>query len=298
MVAATALSPDAVQQLIEHRFDSLSPELQRAARWVRQHGASMALHSMRESAREAGVTPATMTRLAQRLGFDGFETLRAPYRRQLASTQSLPYLERARAQQRQRDQREPDQLAQLNALQQANVASVATLNSADSLANAAEAMLGAARVFFLGLRVCHGLAFHLHYAYGLIKPNGTLLNDLGGTMPDQVLQMTPGDLLVAVSQTPYTRQTVEIAELARRRNIATLVLTDSALSPIARGAQHVLLFDTASTSFFHSITGAQALAESLLAAVAARGGEAVLQRLRRMQTHLRATRAHWERSPK
>jgi DNA-binding MurR/RpiR family transcriptional regulator len=290
MVAATALSPDAVQQLIEHRFDSLSPELQRAARWVRQHGATLALHSMRESASEAGVTQATMTRLAQRLGFDGFEALRAPYRRQLASAQSVPY--------RQRDQAAPDPFAQLNALQQANVASLTMLNNVASLANAAEAMLAAARVFFLGLRACHGLAFHLHYAYGLIKPNGTLLNDLGGTMADQVLQMTPGDLLVAVSQTPYTRQTVEIAALARRRNIDTLVLTDSALAPIARGAQHVLLFDTASTSFFHSITGAQALAESLLAAVAARGGEAVLQRLRRMQTHLRATRAYWERSGK
>lgn len=290
MVAATALSPDAVQQLIERRFDSLSPELQRAARWVRQHGATLALHSMRESAREAGVTQATMTRLAQRLGFDGFEALRAPYRRQLASAQSVPYL--------QRDQAAPDPFAQLNALQQANVASVAMLNGVASLDQAAQAMLAAARVFFLGLRACHGLAFHLHYAYGLIKPNGTLLNDLGGTMADQVLQMSPGDLLVAVSQTPYTRQTVEIAALARRRNIATLVLTDSALSPIARGAQHVLLFDTASTSFFHSITGAQALAESLLAAVAARGGDAVLQRLRRMQTHLRATRAYWERSGK
>jgi DNA-binding MurR/RpiR family transcriptional regulator len=72
-------------------------------------------------------------------------------------------------------------------------------------------------------------------------------------------------------------------------------LTDTELAPIARGAQHVLLFDTASTSFFRSVAGAQALTETLLAAVATRGGEPVLQRLRGMQAHLRDTRAYWER---
>jgi DNA-binding MurR/RpiR family transcriptional regulator len=292
------MSPDAIHRLIERRFDTLSPELQRAARWVRQHGAALALHSMRRSAREAGVSPATMTRLARRLGFDGFETLRAPYRRQLAGGRPLTYLNRARAVQQQRAGNGAERLAALNALQQADVASIGSLNAADALDGAADAMLAAQRVFFLGLRVCHGLAFHLHYAYGLLRANGTLLNDLGGTMADQLAQIHRGDLLVAVSQSPYTRQTVEATTLALRRGAGIVALTDNALSPIARGAQHVLLYDTASTSFFHSVTGAQALAEALLAAVAARGGKPVLQRLRQVQEHLRASRAYWDRPGK
>ena len=292
------MSPAAIHKLIERRFDTLSPELQRAARWVRQNGPTLALHSMRRSASEAGVTPATMTRLAQRLGFDGFEALRAPYMHQLAGGRPMSYLSRARAAQQRRDATAGEWLAPLNTLQQANVASVASLNAADSLHAAADAMLSAPRVFFLGLRVCHGVAYHLHYAHGLLRPNGTLLTDLGGTLADQITRMNPGDLLLVVSQSPYTRQTVESTALAQRHGAAVIALTDSALSPIARGAQQVLLFDTASTSFFQSITGAQALAESLLAALATRGGEPVLQRLRQMQDHLRATRAYWERPGK
>ena len=84
-----ALTPHAVQQLIEQAFESLSPELQRAARWLQNHHAALALHSMRTSAREAGVSPATMTRLAQRLGFDGFEALRHPFVQQLAGGGSM-----------------------------------------------------------------------------------------------------------------------------------------------------------------------------------------------------------------
>ena len=48
----------------------------------------------------------------------------------------------------------------------------------------------------------------------------------------------------------------------------------------------MLLYDTASTAHFHSTVGAQALAEALIAAVAARGGAAALAHLRRMQAHL------------
>lgn len=287
------MTPEAVHQLIEREFDRLSPELQRAARWVRQHGPALALHSMRRAAREAGVSAATMTRLARRLGFDGFETLRAPYVNQLAGGRPVTYLGRARA--AQRTSAGSERLAALNALQQANVGSVVALNAAPGIEAAADALLAAPRVHFLGLRVGHGLAFHLHYVYGLLRPNGTLVHDLGGTMADQLAQLRRGEVLVAVSQTPYTRQTVEAVALAQRRGATIVALTDAALSPIARGAHHVLLYDTASTSFFQSVVGAQALAEALLATVAARGGKAVLERLRDVQEQLRTSRAYWER---
>ena len=38
-------SPDAVHRLIEREFDALSPELQRAARWLRQNEKALALRS-------------------------------------------------------------------------------------------------------------------------------------------------------------------------------------------------------------------------------------------------------------
>src|SRR4029450_3412803 len=75
---------DPVETLIEREFDGLSPELQRAARWVRSNGPVLALRSMRSAAGQAGVSPATMTRLARRLGFDSFGALREPYVDRLA----------------------------------------------------------------------------------------------------------------------------------------------------------------------------------------------------------------------
>ncbi|MBE7418651.1 MAG: MurR/RpiR family transcriptional regulator [Ideonella sp.] len=289
--ASAVRSP--VDSLIEREFDALSPELQRAARWVRSNGTVLAVRSMRSAAGQAGVSPATMTRLARRLGFDSFDALREPYVRRVAdaaAVPALPFVRRARALQR----AGADPLAQLAALQATNVAAVQRRNPAAAVTQAAERMLRARRVHFLGLRVCHGIAFQLAYTYGLLCGNGTLLTDLGGTLADQVAQVGPRDVLLAISQSPYTRATVESVRLARAQGAAVIALTDSALSPIARDADLALLYETASNSFFHSTTGALALVECVLAAVSARGGAAVLDRLRERQQQLRASRAYWE----
>ncbi len=288
---------DSVETLIERQFDALSPELQRAARWVRSNGPVLALRSMRSAAVQAGVSPATMTRLARRLGFDSFGALREPYVDRLAggaALPALPYARRARALQRREGADHLGQLGQLGQLQAANVTAVARRNSAAAIERVADRLLRAERVHFLGLRVCHGVAFQMHYAYGLLSANGALVTDLGGTLADQVAQIGRSHVLLAISQSPYTRATVESVRQAQAQGATVIALTDNALSPIARVADHTLLFDTASNSFFHSTTGALALVECVLATVSARGGNAVLRRLRERQRQLRISRAYWE----
>lgn len=288
------MSTNAIQKMIAEHFESLSPELQRAARWVSRHGSSLALHSMRDSARAAEVTPATMTRLARRLGFDGFDGLRAPFQRELAG--SATGIDFSRPAWRRRGKNSvAAAVDSLNTLQQANVASVVSLNPVGAIEETARCMLEAPQVFFLGLRVCHGVAIYLSYAYGLLSDNGVLVTGIGGTQSDQVARIGSRSVLVAVSQSPYTRQTVEAVQQASKGGATVIAMTDSRLSPLSRHAAQVLLYDTASTAHFHSTAGAQALAEAVIAAVAARGGATATAHLRRMQAYLQKSGAYWER---
>src|SRR5258708_9954595 len=64
---------------IVEAFDILPPQLQTAARYMLDRPDDVALLSMREQARPAGVPPATMTRLAQRLGLEGYDQEREHY---------------------------------------------------------------------------------------------------------------------------------------------------------------------------------------------------------------------------
>lgn len=279
-------------QLLERHFERLSPELQRAARWVSAHPAELGLQSMRQSALAAGVSPATMTRLAQALGLDGFEAMRRPSMQAFAqSVGHAPASEDATL----ADMPAGSPLECLRQAQINNLNSVRQHNTPQQLNAAAQSILGARQVLFLGLRASFGVAYHLHYTCDWLRPDTRLAADLGGAWADWVLALGPADLLVVVSQAPYTRQTVDAVQAAHAGAVPVLALTDSALSPLARGAQQSLLFDAASPAFFHSMTGAQALAETLMDRVAELGGAAVVQRLAQRQQRLQASRAYWEK---
>ena len=272
-------------------LDGLSPELLRAARWIEAHPREVALHSMRECARRATLAPATLTRLSKTLGFPGFDAIKNLCQESFAA--QAGYAGRAEALQASA-RHSKDWLANLNETQYANAASVSALNQPRQMEAAADAVLKARRIYFLGLRANHGLALYLHYTYGLLASNGVLVQGLGGTLHDQIGEMSRSDLLVAMSFAPYTRQTVDAVAQAQEQGADLLVLTDSALSPIARSATHTLLFRADSSSYFHSMVGALALAEALAAAVAVRGGRKVLARLQSRQDRLDREGAYWD----
>ena len=68
-----------------------------------------------------------------------------------------------------------------------------------------------------------------------------------------------GDVLVAVSQLPYSAPTVLALEASQQRGLKIIALTDSAMPPLWRRANHKLLFGTESLSFFHSLIAPRAL---------------------------------------
>jgi DNA-binding MurR/RpiR family transcriptional regulator len=152
-------------------------------------------------------------------------------------------------------------------------------------------------VGFLGLRASHAIAFQFAYVYGLLRDNGRLLDDRGGTLRDQAARLSTGDALVAISLAPYTRATVEAVDAAARRGATILALTDSSVSPIAQRASRLLLFKGTGPSFFSTMVGALALAELLVARLAASGGRAVINRLQRTDEALREAGAYFDESP-
>jgi DNA-binding MurR/RpiR family transcriptional regulator len=296
-MARSALSPaSAVVERLRSRFDTLSPELQRAARWISDHPGETGLWSMRQQARSAGVSAPTMVRLARALGFAGYAALRRPFQEALAG-RTAEYEPRASALQAAPQAKRIERLArEIAASQIADVESVLALNPPQRLEAAVGAIAAARRVGFLGVRAPFGIAFQFRYAYNLIARNGVLFDGVGGTVHDQLDALGPGDVLIAISQEPYSAPTVEAVITASKRGVTVVALTDSTLSPLARNASHFLLFRADSISFFPSMIAPLALVELLVAWLAAKGGRTVLKRLSEVDARLAAQQAYWNRS--
>lgn len=269
-------------------FADLSPELQRAARWVNGHPVEVGLWSMRRQAQTLSLSPATMLRLARAAGYDSYDSFRAPFQQALAAGD---YSLRQRAAKLQADDSKAPGLAHnvLSDLQVRAVQSIFVLNTSTQFDTVAQTMLDARLVGFMGGRSSFGTAYQMHYAYQLVQSNGILLDGLGGIQAEQADVLGATDVLVTVAQAPYSATTVRAVQSAHERGVVVVALVDDAMSPLAAHAAHVLLFQPESSmgagsptgpgSFFHTMTGPLALAENLVARLAARGGQAVLNRL-------------------
>ena len=272
-----------LQDSLIARFDAMPPQMQIAARHLIDHPQDIALMSMRDLARRAGVSPATMTRLAQFLGAEGYEDLR---REQADSIRRGDgFAARAMAAPRSA----PEALAQqmLDGLAQ----QIASLNTAENLAriaDAARALAGARRIFVLGARSCHAIAWQFHYVMSLLGERTRHLDGPGGTGPDALMRAQAGDALLVVSVSPYARSSLELAGLARAQGLTLVAITDSAVSPLAGLADHLLICPTASPGFFHSLTPALALAEVLCALLVEADRAGALAGLDRSDTQLRS----------
>ena len=201
---------------IVEAFEALSPQLQTAARYVLDRPDDVALLSMREQARRAGVPPATMTRLAQRLGLEGYDEVRALYAGAVRDG-TLGFAGKAgvqvEAQKLRGDQALASDMVQSLGRQIARLAEPAALGR---LANAAGRLHEARRIYCVGLRSCHAAAWHFHYVLSLLGDRTVMLDDAGGTAFDALRHAGREDILLAASVEPHARaglfQAIELGE--------------------------------------------------------------------------------------
>jgi DNA-binding MurR/RpiR family transcriptional regulator len=267
-------------------FDALSPQLREAARWVIDHPTEVALLSTREQARRAGVTPATMTRLAQRFGLPGYDQVRKLH---ADAVRDRADSYRGRAEELLvRREREGD-AALVQDVFAALAAHLQALSGPEQVARfaaAADLITRAEHVYCFGLRSSFAVAYMFHYVRSLFGANSVLVDGAGATGIDLLRPTGPADVLLAVSVNRYVRQTVDATNYARARGTRIVAVTDSEMSPLARAADVSLIVHTETPSFFHTMTPAFAAVECLAALVAARRGRKALDALEASERQL------------
>ncbi|MDO8900857.1 MAG: MurR/RpiR family transcriptional regulator [Phenylobacterium sp.] len=279
---------------IVSEFDQMSPQLQQAARYVLDRPHDVALLTMRQQARIAGVQPATMTRLAKHLGLEGYDGVRELYG-QAFRDGGLDFARRADEQvTRQKLRGDQALAAEIASSFAAQVAGLAEPETLSHLVAAAETLARARRIYCLGMRSCFPAIAYFHYVTSLVRDGVVLFDGLGGVGADGLRNAASDDVLLVHTVRPYTRAVVEAVDYAQTRNVPVVAITDSAVSPIADRAQHVILVSVDSPSFFHAMTPAFTAVEILAALVAGRGGANALKALEETEAQLAAFHIHYD----
>jgi DNA-binding MurR/RpiR family transcriptional regulator len=263
---------------------SLPMRLQEVGRFVAANDYDATTRSMRELAAVAGADPASFTRLAKALGYSGWDELRAALTEARRPEQSQPFSARTRAR-----GRGPN--ADISLVADKLEAEAAGLSriSASSVAGAARALHGARRIWIAGFRSCRSVAELLNYQLRLFRPDEVQL--VGGSGPEDLDlgAFHSQDAVVVIGFAPYSTASVLSARSAHDCGATLIAIADRVSAPMAEGAEHLLLFEAASSpGFFPSLTGAIAIAQSLAAVTFALGGAAAKRRLEETELRLSA----------
>ncbi len=287
---------EAISDRISKALEEMPAQLQAAGRYVLENPRDVALLSMREQARRAGLQPATMTRLAKRLGLAGYEAMRGHHAEAIRQG-GLGFSGRATEQvATQKLKGDRALAAEMAASLAAQIAALAEPDMLDRLTAMAGCLHGARRIYCMGLRSCHAIAWHVNYMLSLFSDRTVLLDNIASVGLDPIRHATPKDVLFVASVKPYTRVTIEAARYAAERQVPVLALTDSKASPLFQLALHSLPVPTSSPSFFHTMTPAFALGEMLATLAAGRSGNDMSKALQHTEAQLAAFQVHW--SPK
>lgn len=267
--------------------------MQKAAGFIMDHPSEVALLSMREQARKAGVPPATMTRLAQRLGFPGYQDLKDTYveaiRDNVAwfSGRAVNMLSR---------RREFGEVALVTQTVEAITQAIGEFNRPaiiNKLIKATDILERAKRVYCIGARATFPVAFLFDYTQRFYSDKICLLEGAGGSGIDLMHRIGDKDALLAVSLSPYANSTRLAAELAHAAGASVVAITDSESSPVARIAKSAILVSAQSPSFFDTISPALAAEEIIVALLASRAGAAVPKKVQQHEELLRAADVFW-----
>jgi DNA-binding MurR/RpiR family transcriptional regulator len=259
-----------LRAMIVDRQERLPKRLLQAGQFALAHPQDMAFGTIAEVAQSASVQPSTLVRFAQALGYAGFSDLQAVFRAH-ARDRWPDYRERLDG--LRSDPLESGPSGLLAGFARASMTSIGRLQDTldpAALQQAVEVLAQADTLYLLGARRAFPVVTYLAYALRKLGVNCQMVDHVGGLAADQVELIRPHDAVLAISFTPYTPTTLELAAHSARRGIPLVAITDTPFSPLVQGAQVWLEVVEADHAGFRSLAATFALAMALAVGVAER----------------------------
>ena len=291
-------SAEEVLATLTEGFSGFSPQLQRAARYVIDHPREIGVQSMRALAGKAEVHPNTLVRLAQQIGFQGYDELRERFRDFVVADGLGGFGNRAEwLQELGAKGGSAAVMAEMAKATTANMAAMWHQQNAAELESAADQILAASTVYVLGVGAAEALAHQFWYVTRMAFSHIVPIPRRGSLPIDDLTWAGPEELLIALTFQPYRAETMAAARLARQSGCKVIGITDSLTSPLAQEADQALIAPTHTPQFFQSHAAVTALLEGLVAVLVARAGGDVRERIERFHQKRREAGAYEEPSP-
>lgn len=273
-------------------ISDFTPRMQMIAKYILDHPTDFGLDPIRKTADKIGVSTYSLVRAAKTLGFDGFTQLRAPFRHALVAAPLTAPSPRWRE-----STTYADPIARAHAESSRNAMSIvgASLDRlrSDQIAKASDLMLAARTAYVTAVRSSYAIAYYFHYVGRMALPGLQLIPRHMNSAIDELNSAGPQDVMIAITITPYSRETIDACKFAQSRGVRLILVTDSAVVSPDLNPDVTFEVTTLSTHHFACFTGLMAVIETLLAAMVVRGGPDARDRIESYESLRDSFDAYW-----
>ncbi|WP_026581398.1 MurR/RpiR family transcriptional regulator [Bacillus sp. J33] len=226
-----------LKETIEKEFNSLSKGQQKAAKYLLDHPKDFAVKSAGEIGKRIGVSETTVIRFCYSIHLSGYSELQKMVREQLLQTNSTlgQYFTR-----KVELAEKPHFFA--NAMEKDCHHIRETIHNIceEDFDGLVDRIIGTNTVYVTGLRSSFSAASWLAFTLGVVRGNTKLIRPDTDDLLLTTSEMDEESTFIAISFDRYMKDTIKLAELAKKQGAFVIGITDSSIAPIKEYAD--LLF--------------------------------------------------------
>ena len=221
-----------LRERIDHNIADFSPSETQIAAYLLAHLESVPLLTGAELAAQLETSASSITRFAQRLGFEGYPDLRRELGRQWREKQAPGVPETKEGVFAAYWTREKQNLEELSRL------------SENLLEQVCQTLASAKCLWILGSRSNFGHAVLTHELLTGVRSNVRLLDSKAILSPETLLEISPEDTLLIFATRRYARATTQIALTLKAKGAKLVLVTDNGDSPLVPQANQIIRVPT------------------------------------------------------
>lgn len=246
------------------KVESLNGAQRRLGRYLKNDSSALLVSNVNDLAEAVGVSKATVVRFAKTMGYAGFPEFKRDIQKEMRR--------KLRAADRMKETFAElgDDENIFGKLIKRDIQLLQELQSASfsDFQEAVELILGARKVYLIGLNASTALAYILYFRLMRVKKEAHWIVMTGGTsLVEQLAFMKPDDALVAIDFVEVPREVQTALQHAKKIGTPILGITDFPSSPIAKAAKVCLYAKRGLHSSVNSLTPAFSLVNALAIAV-------------------------------
>ena len=256
---------DDILSILEEKGPSFSKGQRRIAEYITDSYDKAAFMTASRLGKTVGVSESTVVRFAVELGFDGYPEMQKAMQEmvmnRLTSVQRIEVANNRIGNQ--------DILSKVLQSDADKIRQTSETISREHFRLAVEAVLKARRIYVLGVRSAAPLANFTGYYMNYMFEDVRVITVSGaGEMFENLVNITPDDVVIAFSFPRYSSATLKAAQYCRALGATVIGITNSTISPLAQNSDHVLIAKSDMVSLVDSLVAPLSVVNALLVALA------------------------------